>query len=166
MDTTFFPFVPDTCNPLSKFFAVMPFAPLSPPLHNAVCRGVEFWHDKGSPVLCLHFGSGLSLAAIGHFPFFHPTPPPRCYSTRAHARFLRNVNLDALVVYYISYTHIYIYISRGIESISHPNVHLLLYNKIFQDSTTDGILTIRIITPLFRWLCVTIVIRTLSLSLC
>lgn len=49
MDTAFFLFVPDTCNPrpLSKFRGNA-FAPLSLPLHRAALCRREFWHDKGS----------------------------------------------------------------------------------------------------------------------
>lgn len=91
----------------------MPFAPLSPPLHNAVCRGsVEFWHDKASPVLCVSIlvPASLSPAAIGHFPFFHPAPPPlapmlfhTCTLAHTHTRagrarsFFKKRYLDALV---------------------------------------------------------------------
>ena len=64
MDTAFFLFVPDTCNPrpLSKFRGNA-FAPLSLPLHRAALCRREFWHDKGSRRCCLHFGSVAGLSA-------------------------------------------------------------------------------------------------------
>ena len=130
----------------------MPFAPLSPPLHNAVCRAsVEFWHDKASPVLCVSIlvPASLSPAAIGHFPFFHPAR--RCYSTRArshthtraragHARFLRNVISTRSFAYYISCKYIYIYISILYANISRtqPWLEFLIIIRFFNCSNFNS----------------------------
>lgn len=128
----------------------MPFAPLSPPLHNAVCRGsVEFWHDKASPVLCVSIlvPASLSPAAIGHFPFFHPAPPPlspmlfhTCTLTHTHARFLRNIISTRSFAYYISCKYIYIYISILYANISRtqPWLEFLIIIRFFNCSNFNS----------------------------
>lgn len=135
----------------------MPFAPLSPPLHNAVCRGsVEFWHDKASPVLCVSILVPASLSrrprsAISLFSIPLPLRSRRCYSTRArshthararagHARFLRNVISTRSFAYYISCKYIYIYISILYANISRtqPWLEFLIIIRFFNCSNFNS----------------------------